>query len=104
MGRIRNCFRLTFAKDSKRQDWNTKKGMLWQKYESASYAYYTNAPTKNRILPISVLTRELKEVLGTMMLNYLTNDSIESSSSSDEEDNDFILLELACILKCWFEM
>ena len=38
-----------------------------------------------------------------MMLNYLANDSVESSSSSDEEDNDFILLELAYIPKRCFE-
>ena len=61
--------------------------MFWQTHESASYAYLTNVHTKDRILPIFVLRRELKEVLGTMMLN---------SSSSDEEDIDFVLLELAC--------
>ena len=40
-----------------------------------------------------------------MMLNYLANNSVGSSSSSDEEDNDFILLELAytCIPKRCFE-
>ena len=62
MGRVKNCFRPTFAKDSRRQEWNTKDGMFWQTYESASYAYLTNAPTKDRILPIFVLRRELKEV------------------------------------------
>ena len=78
--------------------------MLWRTYESASYTYFTNAPTKDRILPIFVLTRELKEVFGTMMLNYLANDSVESSSSSDVEDVDFILLEPSCRPKSCFEM
>ena len=43
-----------------------------------------------------------------MMLNYLANDSVQSSSSNDEEDVDFIpLVELACSPKivwkrdCW---
>ena len=38
-----------------------------------------------------------------MMFNYLANDSVESSSSSDKQDNDFILLELAHIRKRCFE-
>ena len=38
-----------------------------------------------------------------MMLDHLANDSVESLSSSDEEDNDFIHLELACIPKSCFE-
>ena len=46
----------------------------------------------------------LKEVLGTMMLDYLANNSAESSSSSDEEDIYFILLELACKTKSCFRM
>ena len=102
MGGTKNCFKPTFAKDSRRQEWNTKEGKFRQTYESASYAYLTNAPTKDRILPIFVLRRELKEVLGTMMVDYLANDSSESSSSSDEEDIDFILLELACGPKSCF--
>ena len=72
-------------------------------YELASYVYFTNAPTKYRILPIFVLTLEVEEFLCTMMLDYLVNDSVESSSSSDEEDVDFILLELACRPKSCFE-
>ena len=43
------------------------------------------------------------EVFGTMMLNFLANDSVESSCSSDEEDNDFILLELVYVPKSCFE-
>ena len=97
----KNCFnRPTFAKDSRRQEWNTiNEGMLWQTYESVSYAYLTNAPAKDRILPIFVLRRELKKVLGMMMLHYLANDSSAPSSSIDKEDSNFILLELACGLK-----
>ena len=102
-GQDKDCFRPTFAEDPRRQVWNTKEGTLWRTYESASYTYFTNAPTKDQILPIFVLTHELKEVFGTMMLNYLANDSVESSSSSDEEDNDFIVLELAYIPKRCFE-
>ena len=55
-----------------------------------------NAPTKDRILPIFVLRREVKEVLGTIILDYLANDSSEYSSNSEEDDIDFILFELAC--------
>ena len=95
MGGTKNCFKPTFAKDSRRQEWNTKEGKFRQTYESASYAYLTNAPTKDRILPIFVLRRELKEVLGTIMLDYLANDSSESSSSSYEED---FLFEYRCQL------
>ena len=104
MGKIKNCFRPTIAEDSGRLDCNTKEGMPWRTNKSAIYVYFTNAPTKDRILPILVLTRELKEVFGTMMLNYPVNDSVESSSSSDEEDSNFILLELDCIPKRCFEM
>ena len=70
--------------------------MLWQTYELANYVSFTNAPTKDQVLPIFVFTREVKEVLCTMILDHLVNDSVESSFSSDEEDVDFILLELAC--------
>ena len=38
-----------------------------------------------------------------MMLGLLANDNVESSSSSDEEDIDFILFELDCMLKSYFE-
>ena len=38
-----------------------------------------------------------------MMLEHLVNDSFESLSSSDEEDVDFILLELVCRPKSCFE-
>ena len=77
--------------------------MLWQTYELANYVSFTNAPTKDRVLPIFVFTREEKEVLCTMILDHLLNDSVESSFSSDEEDVDFILLELACRPKRCFE-
>ena len=38
-----------------------------------------------------------------MMLDYLANDSVDSSSSSDEEDDDFISLELTCVPESCFE-
>ena len=64
---------------------------------------FTNAPTKDRILPIFVFKREVEAVLCTMMLDYLVNHIVESSSSIDEEDVDFILLELACRTKGCFK-
>ena len=77
--------------------------MLWQTYESASYVYFTDAPTKDPILLIFIFMCAAKEVLGTMMLNYFVNDSVKSSSSSDEEDIEFILFELACRPKSCIE-
>ena len=64
-----------------------------------NYAYLTNASTKDQIFALFVLRRERRDVLGKAMLDYLANDSSETSSSSDEEDIDSIMLELACIPK-----
>ena len=70
--------------------------MLWQTYESASYAYFTNAGTKERILTIFVFTREnWRRPYRDNDVGLPPNDDVESSSSSDEENIDFILLGLA---------
>ena len=59
---------------------------------------------KSQILLSFILTRELKEVIGTMMLDYLANDSIESSSSSDKRTSISSFLSLLVdpkvVLKC----
>ena len=79
-----------------------KRRYVLGKHESANYAYLTNAPTKDQIFVIFVLRHELRDVLGTMMLDYLANDSSETSSNSYEEDIESIMLEFVCRPKSCF--
>ena len=65
-------------------------------YECASNAYHTDAPMKQRMLPIFNFRRQLREILDMIMLDYIAADSFESSSSNEEGDIDFILCELIC--------
>ena len=81
----------------------TQKKVCFGKHTNQRAMLTYKCTYEDQIPPIFVLTRELKEILGTMNLGYIANGSIDSSSSSDEEDNDFILLELACILQSCFE-
>ena len=74
----------------------TQKYLFWQRCESATNAYLTNAPMKQRILPIFNLGCQLREILHVIMLNYIADDSFEFSSSNEEEDIDFIPCELVC--------
>ena len=74
-GQKKKYFRTMFAEDRRRQEWNTKESMFWQRFESVSNAYLTNAPMKQRMLPIFNLRHELKEILDMMMFDYLTYNS-----------------------------
>ena len=61
-GPVEEYHRTTFADDPRRQQWNTKEGLFWQRYETASNAYFTNAHMKLQNLPIFTLWCKLEKI------------------------------------------